>query len=447
MSIVLDIAYGLAVLLSSPLWLTRMIRHGRYTRDWAQRLGKAPLRHHLQPVIWVHGVSLGEINTARYLVEELHAQLPDYRIIISATTQTGMDRARKLFAPGHAVFRWPLDFSLIVRRALSRARPSLVVLMEGEAWPNFLAACNRRGIPAAIVNGRMSPDKGYPRYRLIGPIAKRLFNRLAAIGVQDETYAECFRSLGTDPQKVHVTGMMKFDATDIADHIAGQNDLARAMGIDTAAPLWVAGGTGPGEEELLLDAWSILRKHCPALQLVLVPRKPERFEDVARLIESRGLLARRRSECTDPANPPAPAGEPVVFLGDTMGELRCFYALADVVFVGRSLIPAGGSDMIESAALARPTCFGPHTYNFPQADALAANGCVRVADLDALIAQLRAWLADPAGAAAGGLAAQQYVRSQQGATRRNVEMLCGLLGRRPALAEGDIATDLIEQEA
>jgi 3-deoxy-D-manno-octulosonic-acid transferase len=447
MSILLDIAYGLAILLSSPLWLIRMIRHGRYTRDWAQRLGKAPLRHHLQPVIWIHGVSLGEINTARFLVNELHAQLPDFRIIISATTQTGIDRARELFAPGHAVFRWPMDFSLVVRRTLNRARPSLVILMEGEAWPNFLAACNRRDIPAAIVNGRMSPDKGYPRYRLIKPIARRLFNRLAAIGVQDETYAECFRSLGTDPQKIHVTGMMKFDAMEISDHIAGQDDLAQAMGIDADAPLWVAGGTGPGEEQLLLDAWSILRKHCPALQLALVPRKPERFEEVARLIESRGMFARRRSECTDPSRPPAAAQQPVVLLGDTMGELRCFYALADVVFVGRSLVPAGGSDMIEPAALARPTCFGPHTYNFPQADALARNGCVRVANLDALIDQLRAWLADPTSAAAAGQAAQQYVRSQQGATKRNVEMLCALLGRRPALTAGDIATDLIEQEA
>jgi 3-deoxy-D-manno-octulosonic-acid transferase len=443
MGLLLDALYLTGLTVSSPVWLYRMIRHGRYRADIRQRFGAAPVRYGLQPAIWLHAVSLGEVNAARTLVDELHSQLPDYRVVVSTTTETGMEAARKLFAPAHVVFRFPLDFTLSVRRALARVSPALVVLMEGEVWPNFLAACNRRGVPVVVVNGRLSADKGYPRYRRLGPLAARLFNRLSAIGAQDEAYAQRYRDLGVSPAKVHVTGMVKFDTAVVADRIAGQEPLAAAMGVDAGHKLIVAGGTGPGEEAMVLDVFARLAAAHPQARLAIVPRKPERFEEVARLIESRGLPLARRSRRPDGCTEPAAAGS--VILGDTMGELRKFYAVASAVFVGRSLVPMGGSDMIESAALGRPTCFGPHTYNFPQADALAEHGCVRVADADALHRQLDAWLADPAAAAAAGAAAQAFVRSQVGATRRNVEMICRVLGREPAVRPGDIATDSLRR--
>jgi len=442
MGILLDVIYAGGLIVSSPLWLYRMIRHGRYRSGLLERLGGAPVRYGLQPIIWIHGVSLGEVNAARTLVAELHSQLPDYRVVISSTTDTGMDAARRLFAPDHLVFHWPMDFSLAVKRALDRLRPDLVVLMEGEAWPNFLAACNRRSIPVAIVNGRMGADKGYPRYKLIGPIAARLFNRLAAIGVQDETYAELYRKLGVDASRVHVTGMMKFDTAHVADRIDGQDALAAAMGIDAGQRLIVAGGTGPGEEQIVLDMYRRLRSEYGDARLAIVPRKPERFDEVARLISQGGFALLRRSQNRDGAS--SGGRRDSVILGDTMGELRKFYALAECVFVGRSLVPMGGSDMIESAALGKATAFGPHTFNFPQADALAKNGCARVADAAELEKVFDGWLADRAAAAAAGRKAQQYVRSQQGATRRNVEMLCGLLNRVPAVMPGAIATDIIK---
>lgn len=453
MGLLLDIAYAAGLTALSPVWLYRMARHGRYREDIGQRFGAAPVRHGLQPAIWVHGVSLGEVNAARTLVEELHSQLPDYRVVISTTTETGMARARKLYEPDHVVFRWPLDFSLAVRRALDRVRPALVVLMEGEVWPNFLAACNRRRVPVVVVNGRMSADKGYPGYRKLGPLAARLFHRLTAIGVQDESYAERFRSLGADAERIHVTGMMKFDTAGVADHVEGQEALAAALGLDDESPLIVAGGTGPGEEELLLDVLVRLGERHPAARMALVPRKPERFDEVARLIAARGYEPVRRSErpdddggATSPrAGTRKPGGSHAVILGDTMGELRKFYALADCVFVGRSLVPMGGSDMIEAAALGKPTCFGPHTFNFPQADGLAAHGCARVADAGALAETLSAWLGDPRTAAEAGRAAREYVRSRQGATRRNVEMICDVLGREPAPAPGAIATDKLRE--
>jgi 3-deoxy-D-manno-octulosonic-acid transferase len=335
------------------------------------------------------------------------------------------------------VFRWPLDFSMAVRRALGRMRPSAVVLMEGEVWPNFLAACRRRGIAAVVVNGRISADKGYPRYRMLGPLARRLFNALTAVGAQDERYAGCYRKLGVEPAKVHVTGMIKFDSAQVASHIDGQEALAAAIGLSPGERLLVAGGTGPGEEDVLLEIYRRLKVNHPSLRLAVVPRKPERFDEVARKLSQDGGNVVRRSQCPDGSTAAAEPGAVVV--GDTMGELRKFYALAEVVFVGRSLAPMGGSDMIESAALGKPTCFGPHTFNFPQAKELAARGCRQVCDAAELERVLDEWLGDPAGAARQGAAAQEFVRSQQGSCRRNVEMICGVLGRQPSVP-GAIAT-------
>ncbi len=445
MKILLDIVYCVGMLVYSPVIIARMIRHGRYRSNFSQRLGKAPKKYGLQPVIWIHGVSLGEVNAARPLVDELHSQMPDFRIVISSTTDTGLAAANRNFAPGHEIFQWPMDFSWAASRALGRVKPELVILMEGEAWPNFLAECNKRNIPVVIVNGRMSPNKGYPRYKMLGSFAARLFNRLTAIGVQDEVYAEKFIELGMAEEKVHLTGMMKFDTVEVTDSLPGQDELASAMGLDQAGQkLLVAGGTGPGEEELLLQAFGQLVKDNSGLRLAIVPRKPERFDEVAKLITSAGYECIRRSTIGDESGKNV-AQSPAIVLGDTMGELRKFYSLADFVFVGRTLVPMGGSDMIEAAALGKPTCFGPHTFNFPQADDLLRHGCVQVTDVPSLVEQIKKWLADPAGAQTAGTEAQQYVRTQQGATRRNVELICHVVGRVPAIQPGDIATEKLEE--
>jgi len=443
MRFLLDAVYALGLVATSPVWVYRMIRFGRYLSDWGPRFGAVPVRYGLQPVIWVHGVSLGEVNAARTLVAELHSQLPDFRVVVSSTTATGMDAARRLFGTDHVVFRWPMDFSLAVWRAVSRMRPDLVVLIEGEVWPNFLGECNRRGVPAVVVNGRLGGDKGYPRYRKLGTLAGRLFNRLTAIGAQNETYARRYRELGVDERKVHVTGMLKYDTAEVAGRIEGQEALAGALGIGPDDRLIVAGGTGPGEEKILLDVFTNLRHRHPKAKLAIVPRKPERFGEVARLIASWGFALAQRSESPDGVNRDHPAD--TIILGDTMGELRKFYALSYCAFVGRSLVPMGGSDMIEAAALGKPTVFGPHTFNFPQANELAECGGVRIADAEALERQLDAWLSDPAAAAAAGKTAQEFVRSRQGATRRSVEMICRILDRVPAPVPGTIATDAIRE--
>ena len=439
----LNLGYALGLVVSGPIWLARMIRHGKYRRDWGQRLGGVPRRYGLQPVIWIHGVSVGEVSAARALVAELHAQLPDYRVVISSSTDTGLAAAARHFTPDHVLFRWPMDFTFAVSRALKRLDPRLVILMEGDVWPNFVGRCSRMDIPVVVVNARLGPHKGYPRWKLVRPLAARLFNSLTAIGVQHEAYADLFRALGVRDEKLHVTGMMKYDTAEVVDRVEGQEALAAAVGIGPKDKLIVAGGTGDGEEQEVLEAFAELRRCVleAKVRLAVVPRKPERFEQVARLISACGFGVVRRSACPDgERTPPSDA----VILGDSMGELRKFYALADAVFVGRSLVPMGGSDMIEAAALAKPVAFGPHTFNFPQAESmLRAGSARRVADADELAAVFQEWLAEPDAAAEMGRRAQEFVRSQRGATRRNVELICRILGRVPALAPGGIATDAI----
>jgi 3-deoxy-D-manno-octulosonic-acid transferase len=445
-----NLVYVVLLVLSSPLWLTRMIRHGRYRRDIGQRFGRVPIRYGLQPTIWVYGVSLGEVNAARPLVSAIHSQLPDYRVVVSSTTDTGMTAAAKSFAPDHMVFRWPADFTFAVKEALDRVRPALVILMEGDVWPNFTRICRRRGIPVVVVNGRIGPKKGYPRYKLVAPLAAWLFNSLTAIGVQHETYAEMFKSLGVRDDKLILTGMLKFDSADLSSTVKGQEALAAAIGLLPADRLITAGGTGVGEEAVILDAFKKLLTGNPPqkerLFLALVPRKPERFEEVARLIQQRGFVLVRRSHRLDGTQGKLPGRS--VILGDTMGDLRKFYALSCSCFVGRSLVGEGGSDMIEAAALAKPVAFGPHTFNFPQADSMVEQAAaVRVHDAEELAPLWRKWLDDPAAAGELGRKAQEYVRSQQGSVQRNLEMICRILGRQPALSEGGIATDAIQETA
>ncbi|NQU76160.1 MAG: 3-deoxy-D-manno-octulosonic acid transferase [Planctomycetes bacterium] len=444
-ALLIDLVYLLALVAISPIWLYRMIRHGRYRRDLRQRLGKAPCHYGTQPVIWVHAVSLGEINAIRTLVDELAGQLPDHQIVISSTTDTGMAQAVKLFSPKRVAFRFPLDFSWAMRRAVNRIRPNMVVLMEGEIWPNLIALAGRRKVPVVLVNGRMSENRGYPRYKRFRCLTKRLFNGLTALAVQDQRYADRFIDLGAAAEKVHVTGTMKFDTAEAADGAAGAEEMAKALGLGPTDRLIVAGGTGPGEEQLLLEMFANLTASGAfdkSTRLAIIPRKPERFDEVADIIARCGFGVVRRSQCPDGTAGQMPAS--AVVLGDTMGDLRKFYSLAAAAFVGRSLVPMGGSDMIEAVALGIPVAFGPHVFNFPQARGLVEASVARqVADVVELGQVLAQWLADPAAAAELGRMARQFVRSQQGATRRNVEIICGVLGRKPAERPGNIATKII----
>jgi len=436
----LDLAYAIAAIFYLPLLLHQMLVLKKNRRGWRQRLGGVPARTGSRPCIWVHAVSLGEVNATRGLVAQIRQRWPDSEVFVSATTDTGYAAACGLYG-SERVFRYPLDFSFAVRRTLDRIRPRAIVLMELEVWPNLLELAAARGIPVCIANGRVTEEKSMRRLRMpiIRPIARRMFRRITFVAAQNETYGGRFLELGVPPDRIHVTGNMKYDTAVVADSAPGDADLAAAMGIDRARPLIVAGSTGPGEEEMLLEAYARLRAERPQVQLALIPRKPERFEEVARLIEARGFACVRRGRQPDGSSAPSSASEPdrpAVFLGDTMGELRKFYSLADVVFVGRTLVPLGGSDVMEVAGLGRAMCLGPHVENFADAVAslLSARAAVQVQSARALPSELGRLLDQPAEARAMGRRARDVVRANIGATARTLDLLAPLLDPAPSMA-------------
>jgi len=429
-----DVVYHLAAVLLAPLIAYRALTTGKYRRDWGQRTGRLPdLPSHPRRV-WIHAVSLGEVNAVRGLIEAWQAKSPDVEIVLSATTDTGIDRARQLF-PKLTVIRYPLDISRFVVRALNRIKPTMVVLVELEVWYQFVTLAAGRGIPVAVVNGRLS-ERSLRRFRWIQPLARRMFESLAWVGAQDETYAERFRRAGVPADRVAVTGSMKWDTTDLSDDIPGRHELAAAMGIDLNRPVWVCGSTGPGEERVILKARSLLRAEHPGLQVVIVPRKPERFNEAADVIRRAACTCVRRSESPDGTKLTPSEGR--VMLGDTLGELRKFYSLADVVFVGRTIAAMGGSDMMEVAALAKPIVVGPHTENFADTMQQLLDGhAVRIVETEVEAPDAATQLARAIDEllknreAARNLAAnaREIVVRNRGAVRRTLESLSEILHR------------------
>lgn len=422
MTLLLDLVYGLLVCLGWPFLLYRRLKRGPGSLSLRERLGKVPSRRVSAHCVWLHGVSLGEINATRTIVAQLRRDHPETVVVISSTTQTGLERARNLY-PKHLVFRFPLDFSFVIRRLLRRIRPSVIVLMELEVWPNLIEVAAAQDIPVLIANARVTQDRSMRHFDrpIVRKLARRMFRRVRWVGAQDQTYAGRFVQLGMPAERVEVCGSVKYDAADVADRIEGQDELARDMTIDPGRPLWVCGSTGPGEETLILEAYEQVLADAGDLQLAIIPRKPERFDEVADLIVRQGYACLRRSG-RPPRVPPGLAQPRPVFLGDTMGELRKFYALATVVFVGRSLVPLGGSDVMEVAGLAKPMLVGPYTENFAEAvEALLANrGLQRVESGTALAEAVSGLLREPAHGEGMGHAAQETILARRGATSQTV---------------------------
>ena len=436
-----DIAYGLGLGLAAPFWLLKGSARRKVLKALAQRMGRVEPGGGgiaVGPAVMIHAVSLGEMNATRALVARLREARLGLRFILSTTTETGFNRGTELYgsAPDCRLIRYPLDFTPAVARVLDRLKPSVVVLMELEVWPNFLRQCQRRGVPVLLVNGRLT-ESSYRNYRWAKPVAATMFRRLALVCAQDQAYADRFVALGAPADRVRVTGTMKFDNAQVADRIDGAEQLAAAVGLRPGSDrVWVCGSTGPGEEQIALDAYrSLLPKH-PALRLVLVPRHPERFDDVAQLIERANFpLTRRSRVAPDSSFIPHPSSLPSVVLGDTMGELRKFYSLADVVLVGRTLVDLGprqhGSDMIEPAGLAKPVIVGTFTGNFAEVmNAFrCANAIEEVARPEDLAGAVDRLLTDRDAAAAMGRRAQDVVRREQGATQRHADVILAELPR------------------
>jgi 3-deoxy-D-manno-octulosonic-acid transferase len=422
MSLVRDAIYILLALLSAPIWIIRLARTGKYRTDWRQRFGLGPPvgipAGRSRPRIVLHAVSVGEVNAARQLVTELVDSPDQPVVIIATTTDTGYARASELFAARHHVVRYPFDISFAVGRFLDRTRPDVVVLMELEVWPNFVAACRRRAIPVVVINGRLS-ERSFRRYRLVMPLVKPMFRSLHIAAVQTEQYAARFRALGMPHERVVVTDTMKWDTAEIPDAVDGAEELAQRMGIDRTRRLIVAGSTAPGEHELLA------RVVPPEAQLLCAPRKPEWFDEAANALGE----CVRWSQCNGEGHEcrRSRAGR---FLLDTIGELRRAYALADLVVVGRTFVPLGGSDMIEPVALGKATIVGPHVENFQFAAnvLLAGEGLVQV-DARELEPTIKALLDDDAHREMLGSNGRSVIQQHQGATQRHAGIIRDVLAK------------------
>lgn len=425
MSWLLNLLYLLALLCFSPWLIWRALFRNHYPVAIGTKLRglSAPLAGD-RPV-WFHGVSVGEVHLLRQVVAEFRKRHPDLPCVVSTTTGAGLNEARKWFADLQ-VFPFPFDFSWAVDRTLKQVNPSLMVLAEGELWPNFLMAARRRGIPVAVINGRMSP-RSYSRYRRLGPLPRWLLGHLSLILTQSERYAANLRALGVLAARVCNTGSVKFDGCSCDRNNPRTGELRTLLNVSPDQLVWIAGSTVAPEEEIVLCIYRKLRSEWPNLRLVLVPRHPERFADVAGLLEQHGLPYVRRSRLTGRVEDCS-----AVVLGDTMGELSALWGLAELAFVGGSLDgKRGGQNMIEPAGYGAAVLFGPHVWNFrdPAERLVEVGGAVQVLDGGQLETAIRKLLASPRERSLLGQAGRQFVLSQQGATERTVAMLTPLLER------------------
>jgi 3-deoxy-D-manno-octulosonic-acid transferase len=348
--------YNVLVYFAAPVailvHLWRSLRDPSYREGLSERFGFGdPLPG---PTIWIHAVSVGEVQAAQPLVARLQNRRPDYRVLITTVTPTGAARARFLFGDRVEHRYVPLDLPGSVRRFFDRVRPRLAMILETELWPNLYAECGRRDVPLVLASARVSP-RSIGKYRRLVPLFRQTLSHGIVIAAQSETDAERFRSIGAAPERTHVTGNIKFDF----QPPPGIETLGLRWREQNASgrPIWVAGSTHEGEETVVLDAHRLVRQTFPDALLVLVPRHPQRFEAV------RELLAKRNDGAAWRSGGDAISPDTSVLLGDTMGELMMFYAAADVAFVAGSLVPIGGHNLLEPASVGRPVLTGPHNFN------------------------------------------------------------------------------------
>ena len=429
-----DIAYWIGLALAAPYWLIAPSSRAKVLTALRARMARDLVRRESDgPAVLIHAVSVGEMNATRALVQQLRAGRPGLQFIISATTETGLARGKELYGADKdvTVVRYPLDFSAAIKRFLDAVRPNVVVLMELEAWPNFIWRCAQRNIPVVLANARLT-SSSFRNYRLAGPLLRPMFRRIALVCAQDDPYCVKVLNLGVPHHHIVITGTMKFDNALAAppSNIAAINRAA-AAGLRLREELvWVCGSTGEGEEEIVLRVYRRMLARFARLRLVIVPRHPQRFDEVEQIIEANKFHCMRTSvpqpDYGDLAIPP-------VVLVDAMGVLRDFYSVATIVFVGRSLVDLGprqhGSDMIEPAALGKPVIVGPHTGNF--ADAMQkfrnADAILEAGSEEALEQSVGVLLSTPKEAAAMGQRTAAVVKREQGATARHTRVILQIL--------------------
>ena len=407
---------------ASLVW--RALRYPPYWHRWPERFG------FVEPLgaarsIWVHAVSVGEVRCAAALIEALLERYPRHRLVVTTMTPTGSDQVRELFGQRVSHCYVPYDFPDAVRRFFDRVHPEIAVIAETEFWPNLFAECTRRSIPLLLVNGRVSQAslRGYLR---VPNVAREMLENADLLCAQTRADAQRLRNLGAPERLVKVTGNLKFDAALPARLAEDGRELRAQWG--ARRPIWIAASTHRGEERKVLDAFARLRSSFPELLLVIVPRHPERFREVARLCRRRGYEVALRTRTK---------GEALrldcdVLVGDTMGELQRLYGAADVAFIGGSLVPKGGQNLLEACAVSVPPIFGPHVFHFEEIAAMALErGAARqVLDVPGLAAAVALYLDEPELRRQAGRAAHTLVTENHGALARTLDFIAEALRER-----------------
>jgi 3-deoxy-D-manno-octulosonic-acid transferase len=421
-----SLGLGLFFVGGLPVFAAQAVLRHKYRRSLPERLGRVATWTGPVPPIWLHAVSVGEVMAATPLALELASRRPDLPLLVSTVTDTGRAVAEQRLPARQYVF-FPLDFGWAVRPALDRLRPRAVLLTETEIWPNFIRACGMRGIPVVLINGRISP-RSFPRYRRVRPLFARVLQGIGLFCMQTSQDAARILELGAPEDRVHVVGNLKFDLA-MAGHTGEGLAVRTMLGLPNARPLLVAGSTHRGEEESVLKAFQAARRAAPDLVLLLAPRHPERLAEVEGLLAQAGLQWVRRSRLPAPrasrqAGLPVEELPPVILL-DTMGELAKLYAAGTIVYIGGSLVPIGGHNVLEAAAYARPVLFGPHMGNFAEMARLflEQGAGLQVRDATELGEQIVRLFAEPAAARRMGEVGRGIVDTHRGASRRTVDLL------------------------
>jgi 3-deoxy-D-manno-octulosonic-acid transferase len=420
--------------LSSPYYFWRMRRRGGWRAGFGERFAiyDAALKQALtnRHILWIHAVSVGEVNLCTQLINALEPRVPNAKIVVSCTTTTGMAELRRRLPTRVSKIYYPVDRRKFVRRALATINPEAIILVEAEIWPNFLWRAADLKIPVFLANARLS-DRSYPRYKKFAFLFRPLFRSFAGVGCQNEEDAQRLREVGCHTKAVRVVGNLKFDAAKLTERSSlDVRKLLRQIGVPDDALILVAGSTHDGEEVLLADIARRLRQKFPKLFLILVPRHFERAKDIGQKLKARGVKFISRSEIFDRTSPPADGLD--CLLVNTTGELKFFYEPATVVFVGKSLTAFGGQNPIEPGAQEKAIVFGPNMQNFADITRafLKKNAAVQVNSPDELERVLGELLADARRRAALGRAALEVVAENLGAVERTVEMILPHLERR-----------------
>nr|VFK12577.1 MAG: 3-deoxy-D-manno-octulosonic-acid transferase [Candidatus Kentron sp. LPFa] len=428
-------SYSILHYLLMPLVLARLFWRGikapAYRERWRERFGFGSFLAPGEPRIWIHAVSVGEAQAAAPIVRALRARYPNTRILVTTTTPTGATHVTATLGATVEHRYIPYDLPDCVGRFLARVSPSLLLIMETELWPNILHACRKRSVPVLLANARLSA-RSARAYGRVGRATRVMLANISMIAAQHREDAERFIALGADPERVQVTGSIKFDIDPSPDAREEGRIMRRYWGADR--PVWIAASTHEGEEERILDAFSAMRAAIPHCLLILVPRHPERFSKVDALARRRGYRTLLRSRLLEDApsfpepNASVDHAEIDVFIGDTMGELPLLYAAADVAFVGGSLVSVGGHNMLEPAALGIPILFGPHVFNFMEiARNLCENGGAKQVETEtALSSALAALLRDADARHDMGRKAEAFVQGNRGALDKVMGLVADL---------------------